>query len=109
MSRWPRNPPSPTVTAVAIGGLPGHLDIGQSAQMRAFAVLSDGSTPLEVTANATFAPTRPEIALVSPTGLVTGVAPGQGGIRVEYQTMSGVWAIDVVGPDIAAFVHENSP
>jgi hypothetical protein len=105
----PAAPSSPAaVVSVGIGGLPGQLNVDQRVQLRAIAIMSNASTS-DVTAQATFSATRADVASVSPQGLLTGMAPGKGGIRIDYQAVSGQWLIDVVGPDIAGYVHENSP
>lgn len=78
------------VTDAVITGLDIHtpedpLPMGLSAQVHAFAALSDGSDPIEVTGHdaLTWSSSDPAVASISETGLVTGLTPGSVTIGVS--------------------------
>lgn len=79
-----------TVTDAVITGLDIHapedpLPMGLSAQLHAFATLSDDSDPIEVTEHdaLTWHSSDPAVASISETGLVTGLTPGSATIGVS--------------------------
>ncbi|MFM5134984.1 Ig-like domain-containing protein [Aeromonas rivipollensis] len=78
------------VTDAVITGLDIHapedpLPMGLSAQLHAFATLSDDSDPMEVTEHdaLTWHSSDPAVASISETGLVTGLTPGSATIGVS--------------------------
>lgn len=78
------------VTDAVITGLDIHapqdpLPMGLSAQLHAFATLSDDSDPIEVTEHdaLTWHSSDPAVASISETGLVTGLTPGSATIGVS--------------------------
>jgi hypothetical protein len=77
--------PSPTLTAVAIQGLPAaFIEVGQTAQARAMGTYSDGTTR-DVTP--VWSSTNLSVLSVSPSGLVMGVGVGAAEV---VATVSGV-------------------
>ncbi len=84
------------VTDALITGLDIHapqdpLPVGMSAQLSAFASLSDGSAPIDVTEHEalSWSSSDPAVASISDSGLVTGLAQGGSTIRVSG-TINGV-------------------
>ncbi|QSE74112.1 Ig-like domain-containing protein, partial [Aeromonas media] len=78
------------VTDALITGLDIHapqdpLPMGLSAQLHAFATLSDDSDPIEVTEHdaLTWHSSDPAVASINETGLVTGLTPGSATIGVS--------------------------
>ncbi len=61
--------------------------VGATAQFKAVATMSDGSTT-DVTSQATWSSSNAAVAAVSSTGLVTGVAAGSATVSATYQTIS---------------------
>lgn len=80
--------PTPTVTAVAVTGLGGTANPGQTAQLTAIATYSDGTTGT-VTEQATWSSQDSTVATVSPAGVVTYVATGETDIRATFQSVTG--------------------
>jgi uncharacterized protein YjdB len=75
-----------TVSTVAITGTPPA--VGATSQFLAIATLSDGTT-LDVTSVSTWGSSNTAEAVVSSTGLVTGVAAGTVTVQATYQTVTG--------------------
>jgi hypothetical protein len=94
----PSPPPAPTTTAVTVSGWLSPLEVGQSVQLTASAVLSDGSSRF-VTTEATWQSSNAAVAIVSPAGLVVGQAAGSAEIRATYQARTGALDLSVTGPD----------
>jgi Bacterial Ig-like domain (group 2)/Carboxypeptidase regulatory-like domain len=86
-------PSTPTVVSVTVSGtvpLP-----GATSQFSAAATLSDGTTQ-SVTNAATWSSSNNNVARVSASGAVTGVAAGDADITATYQTISGKARVTVV-------------
>ena len=75
-----------TVSTVAITGTPPI--VGATSQFSAMATLSDGTT-LDVTNVSTWASSNTAEAVVSSTGLVTGVGAGTVTVQATYQSVTG--------------------
>jgi uncharacterized protein YjdB len=75
-----------TVSMVAITGTPPA--VGAASQFSALATLSDGTT-LDVTTVSTWGSSNTAEAVVSSTGLVTGVAAGTVTVQATYQSVTG--------------------
>jgi len=75
-----------TVSTVAITGTPPA--VGATSQFSAVATLSDGTT-LDVTNVSTWGSSNAAEAVVSSTGLVTGVAAGSVTVQATYQSVTG--------------------
>lgn len=73
------------ITGLDIQAPQGPLPVGLSAQLRAFASLSDGSEPIEVTDHDAlgWSSSAPGVATVNAEGLVTGLAPGSATIMAS--------------------------
>src|SRR5688572_29069812 len=84
----PSPPPAPFVDAVTVSGWLSPLALGQSVQLSAFAVRSDGST-FSITTEATWQSSNVTVAIVSPVGLVTALTGGRTDIRATYQSRTG--------------------
>ena len=75
-----------TVSTVAITGTPPV--VGATAQFTAMATLSDGTT-LDVTSVSTWVSSNTAEAVVSASGLVTGVGAGTVTVQATYQSVTG--------------------
>jgi len=82
---------------VIVSGWFAPLAVGQSVQLSATAVRPDGSTR-SVTTEAAWQTSNVTVAIVSPIGLVTALAPGQAEIRASYEGQSGSLGVSVEGP-----------
>jgi hypothetical protein len=91
--------PSPpaSVSAVVVSGWLSPLAVGQSVQLSATAIRADGSTR-SVTTEAAWLTSNVTMAIVSPVGLVTALAPGQVEIRARYHEQTGRLGLTVEGP-----------
>lgn len=81
-----------TVSSVTVTGT--APAVGATSQFSAMAVLSDGSTQ-DVTNVATWSSSNPTDAIVSSTGVVTGVAAGAATVQATYQNVTGSEQITV--------------
>ena len=75
--------PSAVVSAVTIGDFTTPA-IGQTVQLTATAAFSDG-TRQDVTIRATWTSSNLSVATIAPTGVLSGIGPGDVEIRVAYQ------------------------
>ncbi|MDX6196852.1 MAG: hypothetical protein QOJ79_3 [Actinomycetota bacterium] len=66
--------------------------VGGTSQLNATATLASGATQ-DVTAQATWSSSNTAVAIVSATGLVTGIASGSATVQASYQSMTGSEAI----------------
>lgn len=86
-------PPAPTVTRVTVGG--GSTgNPGQTIQMSATALYSDGNTRT-VTQEATWSSGNTAVATVTAAGAVTFVALGEAEIRASFQEVFGTTRVTV--------------
>jgi hypothetical protein len=93
-SAGPPVSPSPTLTAIAIQGLSSTpLEIGQTAQARAVATYSDGTTR-EV--QAVWTSSNLSVLSVTPSGLVTAVGAGTAEIVATVSNVTGRQSLSVV-------------
>ena len=76
------------VTAIQVTPPNPSIAVGTAEQFTATAYFSDGTTQ-DVTLTATWASSVPDKANVSPTGLATGVVPGQTSITASFGGESG--------------------
>jgi hypothetical protein len=110
----PAAPSTPAVTIVSIlVGVPGNgspaLTPGETRQLFALATQSDSSTA-DVTNLATWQSSNPNLATVSPAGVVTAAAEGAIDVSATYKSVKGSLHVDVnppcrvtVAPASAAF------
>lgn len=83
-----------TLTSLSITG-PGTMYLGEAnQQMKLIANYSD-ETILDVTAEATFTSSRPEVATVSNTGLISAIAVGSTEIKAEFAGQEAVLNLTV--------------
>ena len=75
-----------TVSTVAINGTPPL--VGATSQFSAMATFADGTT-LDVTSMSTWVSSNTAEAVVSSTGLVTGVGAGTVTVQATYQNVTG--------------------
>ncbi|MBW2701597.1 MAG: Ig-like domain-containing protein [Deltaproteobacteria bacterium] len=73
------------------------LLLGESAQMRVFA-LYDDNTAVEVTDLASFELDNPTVIILSPGGYVDSVAPGHSQVTARYQGFADSSLVEVAGP-----------
>lgn len=73
------------ITGLDIQAPTGPLPVGLAAQLQAFASLSDGSAPVDVTGHdgLSWLSDAPDVARVDADGLVTGMAPGSATIMAS--------------------------
>jgi uncharacterized protein YjdB len=81
-------PDGPLLAAVVVTPANPSLVPGGSLQMRATAVYIDASTS-DVTSQATWTSSRPMVATVSPTGLVSALVTGETTIYATYLGLTG--------------------
>jgi hypothetical protein len=82
--------------AVAISG-PATLTVGQSRQLTASVVYTDGSTR-DVTSVATWKSTVSSVAAVSPTGLLTANSAGATVVSAAFADVSGSFPVSTTSP-----------
>jgi hypothetical protein len=76
---------SPMISSIAVSsGVVTNLTTGSTQQFSAIAISTDGSTAT-ITSQATWASSDQSVATISPTGVVTGIAPGQTDITAFYE------------------------
>lgn len=112
----PTSAPPPAITTVRIEGMPATLAVGQTAQLSAVAVLSDGSSK---PVTAVWQAANPGIARVSDTGLVEALTWGETTIRATYEGQTGTARVVVPAPpsdppdrgpySLRGVVHERAP
>jgi hypothetical protein len=101
--------PTSTVTSVSISQLPASLGPGETAQLTATATLSDGRTQ-SATTLVTWSSSALAILSVSPTGLVTAVAPGDATVTASYQSRSTTMGVSVRGGQaLQGLITETAP
>jgi len=86
-SPTPPTAPAVVVQSLQVGGS-GTLDAGESRQLSALAVRSDGSSS-DVTTAATWQSSAPSIVSVSAAGRITAVAEGTADISATYNGVRG--------------------
>ncbi len=95
-------PSPPALTALFLsfsgGGTnsEGELPVGRSVQFRAFARFDDGSGQTLTPDAPTWQAVNANIATVSSTGVVQGIAPGISGIIATYRGVRGTLNVVVV-------------
>lgn len=95
----PSEPPAPTVASVAITPLTPSIPVGQTQQLTATARSSTGSTVSGLTVS--WSTSAPNVATVSSSGLVTGVAPGQAAITATVDGVANSTVVTVTEPQQA--------
>lgn len=89
----PVTTPAATLTGVRVEGL-ASLAEGGTVQLKAMAAYSDGSSR-DVSTQATWSSSRPSVASVSATGLVTAVTAGTADLSASYQGQTGRQTLSV--------------
>jgi hypothetical protein len=89
----PVTTPAATLTGVRVEGAASVAE-GATVQLRATAAYSDGSSR-DVSAQATWSSTRPSVASVSATGLVSGITAGSSDVSASYQGQTGRQTLSV--------------
>src|SRR6266853_536095 len=102
----PTTPSAPTVAVLTISGLPGSLAIGQSVQLIAQITLPDGTQ--RQTLDAWWQSSDKTVVAVSPTGLLSAVAPGAVDVTASAYGVSAKGHV-VAAYDITGVVHESAP
>jgi hypothetical protein len=92
---------------VTIAGIPGALQIGQTAPLRAIARAQDGGY-VDVTAQARWASSNEAVCQVSAAGVAESRAGGTATITASYAGVTGSGSLSC-GYIITATVHENAP
>lgn len=99
---------SKTPISLAISPSPINTSIGATQQLAVTATYSDGSTAA-VTAQVTWTSSNNQIATVSSSGLVTGVAAGSTSIRGTLDGVSATAAVSVVAKTVTAVAVTPNP
>lgn len=108
----PTTTPAASLTAVRVDGSASVAE-GGTVQLRALASYSDGSSR-DVSAQATWSSSRPSVASVSATGLVTAATLGTTDVSATYQGQTGRQTLSVgaaeweVRIDLASFTAVDS-
>ncbi|HXG90160.1 MAG TPA: Ig-like domain-containing protein [Vicinamibacterales bacterium] len=90
----PTPPPTVTVTSVAVTGTSAFTAIGATAQLRAIATLSNGTTE-DRTSSATWRTDNEVVATVSSTGVLTVRAPGDTAVTATVSDVRGSLGVSV--------------
>lgn len=112
----PTPTPTPaTITAVTVSGISPGLAVGQSVQLTASVVRSDGSRS-DATTNATWQSSDAAVATVSPAGLLTVTGFGDADVVATIDSVRGTAHLSVLRSappspryDITGVVHETLP
>ena len=96
--------PSPFVAAAASAqsiqisgaGSASSLTVGESQQLGASAIMSDGSVK-DVSSLVAWTSANEGVATVTSSGLVTGIAPGEASIRAAYENLSSGSTFTIIG------------
>lgn len=97
---------SATLTAVNVGGT-SSVTLGQTAQLKATAMRSDGSEQ-DVTSQAAWLSSDPAVAAVSTTGVLTPLKTGNVTVTATYQGKSGSSPVAVEAPQFSLRVTLDS-
>ncbi|MFA5897576.1 MAG: Ig-like domain-containing protein [Hyphomicrobium sp.] len=89
--------PSATVTAITVSGTSSLVAVTQTTQLRAVASLSNG-TSQDVTTQASWLSSNPNVAMVSATGLVTATGYGGADIQATHAGFSGIISVSIAPP-----------
>src|SRR4029453_3464728 len=76
-------PAPPTIQALLIA-VPTSLEAGQTMQLRADAVLSDGTTQAVAASSVSWQASNPVVATISPTGMFNALQAGVVDVRGTY-------------------------
>jgi Big-like domain-containing protein len=93
-SDTPVSPGGPTPLTLRIAGSAELNKKGETAQLNAFVGFSDGAT-VDKTGSASWVSTKPGVATVSTTGMVTAVEDGNSVITATFQTIAGSMTVIV--------------
>jgi hypothetical protein len=93
----PTAPTTSGVVAVAVSA----AFMGSTVQLTATSHLADGTTH-DVTMASTWESSNPQLAVVSPAGVVTPVAKGDVDVRATYQGVTGSMRLSVAPPTVAS-------
>jgi hypothetical protein len=77
-------PAPPTIQALLIA-VPTSLEVGQAVQLRADAMLSDGTTQAIAASSVSWQASNPVVATISTTGMLTALQAGVVDVRGTYQ------------------------
>jgi Bacterial Ig-like domain (group 2) len=80
----PTPPAPPTIQALLIS-VPASLEAGQTVQLRADAVLSDGTAQAVTASNVRWQASNPVVATISTTGMFNALQAGVVDVRGTYQ------------------------
>jgi uncharacterized protein YjdB len=92
----PKGSGSPTLTTVSVSPNSASVLVSATASLKAIGTYSDGSTQ-DLTSSAQWGSSDSNVATVSPSGVVTGVAAGTAMIAAQTGGLSGSAALTVSG------------
>jgi trimeric autotransporter adhesin len=96
MQNTPKGSGSPTLTTVSVSPNSASVLVSATASLKAIGTYSDGSTQ-DLTSSAQWGSSDSNVATVSPSGVVTGVAAGTAMIAAQTGGLSGSAALTVSG------------
>jgi trimeric autotransporter adhesin len=92
----PKGSGTPTLTKISVSPNAASVLVSATASLKAIATYSDGSTQ-DLTSSAQWGSSDSNVATVSPSGVVTGVAAGTAMIAAQTGGLSGSAALTVTG------------
>ncbi|WJH35653.1 SpoIID/LytB domain-containing protein [Paenibacillus sp. CC-CFT747] len=95
------------VRALELGGL-GPMNPGETRQAQVKAVYNDGSR-VDWTAGVTFTSSRPSVAAVSQSGLITAIGYGETLITVRYGDLSAAYPLSVASRAVSLEISGLAP
>jgi hypothetical protein len=102
-------PATKQLTAVAISPQTPSIVLGNSVQLSATALFSDGSR-IDVTGAATWVSAQPNVASINAAGMVMSKTIGSASISALYKSVSGSSTLTVAPPDLVSIaVTPQSP
>jgi Bacterial Ig-like domain (group 2) len=91
-------PAPPTIQALLIA-VPTSLEAGQTVQLRANALLSDGTTQAVAAGSVSWQASDPDVVTISTTGMLSALNAGIVGVHGTYQQWtSSVMSVTVTSP-----------
>ena len=91
-------PAPPTIRGLLIA-VPTSLEKGQTVQLRANAVLSDGTTQAVAASSVSWRASDPDVVTISATGMLSALNAGIVGVHGTYQQWtSSVMSVTVTSP-----------
>jgi len=95
----PTPPPAPPTIQALLIAVPTSLEAGQTVQLRANALLSDGTTQAVAASSVSWQASDPDVVTISTTGMLSALNAGIVGVHGAYQQWtSSVTSVTVTSP-----------